>query len=95
LISELKYEGFSDIYVICDPVTQTGCTESLILASLPEHKRKCIENFIIFSSININDFKKIVYQVHKTAYPEDSVPFYNFDHPNFQELKDKLANLFK
>jgi hypothetical protein len=92
-ISELKLENISDMYITCDPQTQDGYLESLILSSIPKEQKECIENFL-----NCSDFKSkenhkaILNQIYKNAYPQAP---YNFEHQNFDGLKTKLKNLFK
>lgn len=93
IIESLRLEDMSDIYITCDPQTQDGYLESLILSSIPKEQKECIENFL-----NCSDFKSkenhkaILKQIYKNAYPQAP---YNFEHQNFDELKTKLKNLFK
>ncbi|MDM8548394.1 hypothetical protein QUF61_18030 [Candidatus Venteria ishoeyi] len=92
IIHELELQDCSDIYITCDPQTKDGYLESLILSTIPEKQKSCIENFL-----NCSDFKSkenhkaILNQIYKTAYPQ--APF-DFSHQNFDELKQKLTTLF-
>jgi hypothetical protein len=92
VIEELDFQDIARSYIVCDPDTKTGYLESLILASLPEQKRKCIECFIECSEINSKQIHKIIInRLYSIAYPD---PPYNFIHPNFDVLKAELKNLF-
>jgi hypothetical protein len=92
IINELGLQDIARFYIVCDPVSKTGYLESLILASLPEEKRKCIECFVKCSEINPKQIHKtIINNIYTIAYPD---PPYNFDHPYFGELKTALTNLF-
>lgn len=92
VIDELGFQDIARVYVVCDPATKTGYLESLILASLPEQKRKCIECFIACSEINPKQIHKtIINNLYTLAYPD---PPYNFEHSYFDDLKAELKNLF-
>ncbi len=92
IIDELGFQDIARVYIVCDPATKTGYLELLILASLPEQKRKCIECFIACSEINPKQIHKtIINHLYTLAYPD---PPYNFEHPHFDDLKAELKNLF-
>ncbi|MDO8261063.1 MAG: hypothetical protein Q7T50_06245, partial [Candidatus Magasanikbacteria bacterium] len=89
---ELSLSGLSDIYVTCNPNTKDGYLESLILSSIPKKQKECIETFLNCSEFKSKDnHKSILNQIYKIAYP--NAP-YDFSHKNFDELKQKLQNLF-
>jgi hypothetical protein len=89
----LGIEDICDIYITCDPETKDGYLESLILSSIPEKEKKCIEDFLDCSEFKSKEnHKAILNQIYKLAYP--NAPF-DFSHPNFNELKLKLKNLFE
>lgn len=93
IINELGFKDIASLYIVCDPITKTGYLESLVLASLPEEKRKCIECFVECSEMNPKHIhKRIINDLYTIAYPE---PPYNFDHYHFDELKAELRKLFK
>ena len=93
IIKELKLEDYSDAYITCDPTEQCGYLESLILSTIPQKEKECIETFLECSDFKSKEnHKAILNQIYKTAYPK--APF-NFSHKNFDELKQKLKNLFK
>jgi hypothetical protein len=93
IIKELELEEQSDFYITCDPIEQCGYLESLILSSISKEQKECIENFLECSDFKSKEnHKAILNQIYKTAYPK--APF-DFSHENFNELKQKLKNLFK
>jgi len=93
IIKELNLEEYSDIYITCDPNEQCGYLESLILSTIPQKEKECIETFLECSDFKSKEnHKAILNQIYKTAYP--NAPF-DFSHQNFDELKTKLKNLFK
>lgn len=93
VLNELGIESVSEIFVLCNPNSEEIHLESLLLETLPEDKRKCIECFVKCSKIKSQNFyKTIIYNLHKTAYPSES--YYNFEHPHFENLKQALRNLF-
>jgi hypothetical protein len=93
IIAQLSFQAVSSIYIMCDPNTKSGYLESFVLASLPDERKKCIDNFVQCSEINPKQIHKtIIHGLYKIAYPD---PPYNFDHPHFDLLKTELINLFK
>ena len=93
IIKKLEIEDISSIYVMCDPDTKTGYLESFLLSTIPEDKRHCIKCFLECSGFKAKDGDKSVY---KRIYQSVAHPFspYQFEHPHFDELKQKLRNLF-
>lgn len=90
---ELNIYKISDLYITCDFDTKDGYLESLILSSIPQEQKDCIENFLDCSEFKSKEnHKAILNQIYKSAYP--NAPF-DFSHPNFDILKQKLKNLFK
>jgi hypothetical protein len=88
----LKIHAISDIYITCDPTTQTGYIESLLLSTLDDAKKVCIETFLQCSDFKAKEnHKAILNQIYKTAYPEAP---YDLKHTHFDELKQKLRVLF-
>ena len=93
LINDLTLLFSSEVYIMCDPNTQDGYLESLILSSIPEKQKACIESFLDCSEFNSKENDKaILNQIYKNAYPNTP---YDFSHTNFNELKEKLTNLLK
>ncbi len=93
ILIELNLNEKVDIYITCDPIEQNGYLESLILSTIPENEKKCIEDFLDCSDFKSKEnHKAILNQIYKIAYPK--APF-DFNHPNFDDLKTKLQTLFE
>jgi hypothetical protein len=93
IIYDLDLSEIADIYVTCNPQTKDGYLESLILSSIPKKQKECIESFLDCSAFKSKEnHKSILNEIYKKAYP--NAP-YDFTHTNFNELKEKLHNLFK
>lgn len=88
IISQLGFDEVADIFIACDPSTNEGTMEHLLLSTTESSKRTCVENLIdcINSSKSYSN-KKIVYSGYSNIFPDTP---YNFDHANFNILKDKL-----
>jgi hypothetical protein len=92
-LKKLGLNTCSDIYVTCDPDDQCGYLESLILSTIPDDQKNCIEEFLKCSDFKSKDnHKAILNKIYNIGYPES--PF-DFTHKNFDELKSKLQNLFE
>ncbi|MFI3219533.1 MAG: hypothetical protein QX189_10490 [Methylococcales bacterium] len=93
LIVKLGFEGVSDYHIMCHPKNKNGYLESLILSTIDEQTRHCIECFLECSQLaSKEDHKDIVHKIYNKLYPNEP---YNFDHENFNNLRIKLENLFK
>lgn len=93
IINDLDLSEIADIYVTCNPQTKDGYLESLILSSIPKKQKECIESFLDCSEFKSKEnHKSILNEIYKKAYPKAP---YDFTHKNFDELKQKLQNLFK
>lgn len=91
-IADLGFQDISQTYIMCDPNTKSGYLESFILSTIPEQQRSCIERFLECSQFKSKEnHKAILNQIYNIAYP--NAP-YNFAHPHFDELKEKLRDLF-
>ena len=92
----LSIKGISDTFIAYDMNSEKkeGYLESLILSTLSEEQDDCINSFLekCPEFRGKNSHKSIFNVIYKNAYP--NVP-YNFEHPNFNILKQKLKNLFK
>ncbi len=92
---ELEIIDISDIFIAYDINSEKkeGYLESLILSSLPKEQERCIKKFLNCSEFKSKSHDKSIFNIiYKNAYP--NAP-YNFEHPNFNKLKEKLKNLFK
>lgn len=93
LQKDLNIKEMSDYYIACDPKTQKGYFESLLLSTVDDKVKKCYEDFRKCSELNSKAIdKNILTELHNLTKPEKP---YDFNHQNFKELKQKLKNLFK
>jgi len=74
--------------------TKEGYLESLILSTLSEEQDDCIKSFLEkCPEFKGKDSHKSIFNViYKNAYPKAP---YNFEHPHFDDLKQKLQTLFE
>lgn len=92
IINQLDFQTVSRAYIVCDPASQTGYLESLILSTIPDAQKNCIERFLECSQFHSKEnHKAILNNIYKMAYPKAP---YNFAHPHFDLLKSELTNLF-
>jgi hypothetical protein len=92
VIQQLQLSPISQSYIMCDPETGIGYLESLILSTIPDKQRSCIEHFLECSQFKSKEnHKAILNHIHKIAYPNTP---YDFKHTHFDTLKEKLINLF-
>ena len=77
-----------DFYIMCDN-NQEGYLESFLLSVLDNQQRQCIDTFKDCFQYELSD--KWVYN---SFYKHHQHPF-DFSHQNFNELKQKLQNLFE
>lgn len=92
LIAQLEIKEVADYFISCDPEDKNGNLEHLLLSSVEQEKRSCIESFIgCIQGMNAESNKKIVYAAYQAIFKEAP---YNFDHLNFDELKQKIEWLF-
>ena len=92
---KLNIDDVSDTFIAYDMNSKTkeGYLESLILSTLSKKEKEYIESFLDCSDFKSKEnHKAILNQIYKIAYPQ--APF-DFSHENFNELKQKLKNLFK
>ena len=87
-IKDLDFDIFIDYYIMCDE-NKEGYLESFLLSVLDEKQKKCIEDFKNCFKYELTD--KWIYN---SFYKHNRYPF-NFEHPNFNKLKQKLKNIFK
>lgn len=92
IIERLGFTAISHTYIMCDPITKKGYLESLILSTIPEQQRNCIECFLACSEFKEKEHHKaIINKIYNLAYPN---PSYDFTHPHFNDLKTELKKLF-
>ena len=88
LIKDLDFKISIDYYIFCDK-NRKGYLESFLLSVLDDEQKECIEAFKECYKYELKD--KLTYN---TFYKQKAYPF-DFNHPNFNELKTKLKNLFE
>lgn len=92
-LKEIDLEPYSDIHVMCEPKTQSGYLESLLLSTIPDKEKMCIENFLECSNFKDKEHDKaILHNIYNLAYP--NAPF-DLKHDHFTPLKHKLLSLFE
>ena len=83
----------SDYYITCNPSSKNGYFETLFFSCVPNNLKRCYDEFMRCSSFKEKEnYKTIMTKLHELASP--SKP-YDFNHPNFNELKQKLKSLFE
>jgi len=88
LIKDLSFNSIEvDYYIMCDD-DKKGNLESFLLSILDDEQKLCIKHFRECYKYDLSD--KWAYN---TFYKQKKHPF-DFNHPNFDELKQKLQNLF-
>lgn len=93
MIEKLGLSDRSDYYITCDPTTKDGYFETLFFSCVPDDLKNCYDAFMKCSGFNQKEnYKTIMTKLHEMASPKKP---YDFEHPNFNELKQKLKNLFK
>lgn len=91
IIEELEIKDISDFYIMCDPISKNGNLEHLILSTLNNQAKSCIENLLFcIKPFKTDGNKKILISGYKTIFKE---PVYNFEHKNYNLLKEKIENL--
>jgi len=93
LLLDLNIEKISDYYITCNPNTQDGYLESLLLSTVDNNLKQCYNEFLdCIDFKEKNQHKYIMEQLHKITQPNKP---YNFNHKNFRELREKLIKLFQ
>jgi len=89
LIKDLEFDVFIDYFIFSDKDKNRGFLETFLLSVIEDEQKECIDNFRECYKYELSD--KWVYN---TFYKQKKYPF-DFSHPNFDELKQKLINLFE
>ena len=92
LIKDLDIELYSDYFIACNPLTQKGNIENLVISTLTEDEEKCIKSFLNCSELENSNNSKRLLGIYNYGFPDKT---FDYNHPNFNELKQKLTNLFK
>jgi len=89
LITNLDFKIDIDYFIFHNGDKESGYLESYLLSVLDDEQKVCIEEFKKCYRYNLSD--KFVFN---TFYKQKKYPF-DFSHQNFNELKEKLINLFE
>ncbi len=93
LFFDLNIKFISDYYITCNPNTNDGYLESLLLSTVNVNLKECYDEFLkCIDFKEKNNHKYIMEQLHKITQPNKP---YDFNHKNFRELKEKLVKLFQ
>ena len=94
VINNLGLQDISRYYITCTPDTKDGFFETLLLSCVSDKLKKCYIEFMKCSGLNNQkeQYKTIMTKLHELASPNKP---YDFNHPNFKELKEKLEKLFE
>lgn len=87
IITDLDFKIPIDYYIMCDE-NKVGNLETFLLSVLDTEQKKCIENFK-----NCYKYKLSDKWTYNSFYKQMNHPF-DFNHQNFNILKEKLTNLF-
>jgi len=91
LITALKIEHVSDFYITCNPISNDGYLESLLLSTVDDTLKNCYDDFLdCIKFKEKNHHKYIMEQLHKLTKPNKP---YDLKHRNFEKLIDKLDSL--
>jgi len=90
LIKNLSFDTIKlDYFIMCDYDNNNGNLESFLLSILDDNQKKCIEKFR-----DCYEYKLTDKWAYNSFYKQKEHPF-DFNHPNFDILKQKLQELFK
>ena len=88
IIETLKFTNNAKYCVMCDSEKGTGNLEHLILSTIEETKKECINTLLkCINEMDTHSDKKIVLSSYESIFKESS---YNLEHENFTELKESL-----
>lgn len=86
-IENLDFDIPIDFYIMCDE-NNKGNLESFLLSVLDNEQKDCFKSFIECYQYDLSDKK-----IYNIFYKDMKHPF-DYNHQNFDELKQKLTNLF-
>ena len=93
VIENLGLKDKSNHCITCNPNTKDGYFETLFFSCVPDDLKKCYDGFMSCSGFKEKgNYKTIMTKLHELSSP--SKP-YDYEHPNFKDIKDKLTDLFK
>lgn len=91
ILETVNIKEKSKIFIACDPLTQEGNLEHLVLSTLEQKERECILNLLYcVLDMDVHSDKKIVLSSYEAIFKESP---YNLTHDNFNRLKNELMSL--
>lgn len=93
LRKDLNIVEISDYYLLCDLDSKEGYLESLLLSTVSDEVKRCFDELLECKELkDKHNHKNILEEFYRISKPDTP---YDFKHPNFNELKQKLKNLFE
>ena len=89
LIENLDFGIDINYFIFSDENKNSGYLETFLLSVLSDEQKRCVADFRECFEYDLSD--KFVFN---TFYKQNRHPF-DYSHPNFNELKEKLLNLFE
>lgn len=92
-INKLDFTFKYEIFVVCEPNSNEGYFETLLLSSVDEEIKNCYTNFMKCTGFEGKEqTKTIMTKLHEFSSPKKP---YSFEHNNFKEIKDFFTNNYK
>lgn len=92
-ISKLDFTFNYEIFVVCEPKSNEGYFETLLLSSVDEKIKDCYINFMKCTGFKGKEqTKTIMTELHEFSSPKKP---YSFEHTNFKEIKDFFTDNYK
>jgi len=92
IIKTLDIEERSKIFIACDPSTQEGNLEHLVLSTLEQKERDCVLKLLqCVLEENVHSDKKIVLSSYKAIFNKSP---YNYTNKNFNKLRELILWVF-
>jgi hypothetical protein len=88
IISTLEFTQKAKYFIACDPTNETGNLEHLILSTIDDTKKECINELLnCVLEMEVHSDKKIVLSSYEAIFKESP---YNYTHKNFNELEELI-----
>jgi len=88
IIETLEFTEKAKYFIACDPINKIGNLEHLILSTIDDRKKECINQLLkCVLEMDIHSDKKIVLSSYEAIFKESP---YNLPHKNFDDLRDLL-----
>jgi hypothetical protein len=88
IISTLEFTQKAKYFIACDPTNGTGNLEHLILSTIDDTKKECINELLnCVLEMEVHSDKKIVLSSYEAIFKESP---YNYTHENFNKLRELI-----